>query len=131
MGLTVSLPEDLMERLSIIRFRSLSVALWALTTVQTGLVGRTITSYEQVFSAAGDLVIARWPDFQGGTVPLDSAIWDGHLVPTVLPTFRSANISGRYVVEVIAGFSSGQRKNSEVSQRMTECRCEQAVLTVK
>ncbi|KAH8903576.1 hypothetical protein BR93DRAFT_971657 [Coniochaeta sp. PMI_546] len=113
MEITVSLPEDLMERLSKIRFRSLSIALRGLTTVQAGLMGRTITSYEQVFSAAGDLVIARWPDFQGGNVPLDSAIWDGHLVPTVLPTFRSANISRQYVLEVIAGFSSGGRKNVE------------------
>lgn len=112
MDLTASLPEDLLKRLGIVRLRNLHIGLRALTMVRLGSVSRAITSYVKICSIQGDLRIS--PPVGEGLYIFDRGMWQGQLIPSVLPTFQSAHISRRYIFEVIAGFSCEALEKAKV-----------------
>lgn len=114
MGLSAIAQGDLLGLLGVIRLRRLAIGLRVITTVQVGLSRRTTASYVQIYSMAGDMVIAQ-PDPHGCMILSESALWSGHLIPEVLPTFNTPHIARRYMLEALVGFSSGQRNNVEVS----------------
>jgi hypothetical protein len=113
-ALVVFPSESLLEQLAIIRLRSLHIGLRASTTVQVGTLSSTLSSHVRIFPMAGDLVILSTDNCDGPYL-LDSAMLNGQLAPRVLLTFGAAGISRQYALEAIAGFSSGERKNIEVS----------------
>lgn len=113
-ALVVSLPEALLEQLVVIRLRRIHVGLRASTTVRAGTLSNNAISHIPVYSMTGDLVVSSTAQCDG-TYVLDSAMLNDQLVPRVLPTFGAMDICRRYALEAIVGFSSGERKNIEVS----------------
>lgn len=110
--LTASVPEDFLKRLGIVRLRSLYIGLRALTTLRIGSVSRATTSYVEICSLQRDLRINL---SVGETLySFDRGMWQGQLVPSVLPTFQSAHISRSYILEVTGGFSCDTLDRVEV-----------------